>query len=504
MRRTDRLYALVDELRVRAPRPVSRADLARHLEVTPRTVERDISALQQAGVPIWSQRGRGGGYAIDPRWSLPPLNFDATEALAVIAALTAARSMPYAQAGRRAAQKVLAAMTSGEAARAKELAGRLRLGTFGSSGARDIVTAVEQAVERRSTVRLDYRDRQGAITRRLVEAHGLQLDTNGTYLLGWCRMREAPRAFRLDRIVAVADTGEVAPRRRIDGLLGWADDAVPPDVSHTPRDTENDTGTDAGEPGAGRDMPTRTRRGGAPRKTENRTGANPAFAAAIARRLQGVEEASRRGVTTFAVGGTTFLGVDDDDDAVLVRRPTGEDHNLVLRTIGRDELRAAIEEAWAALAPEAAVTAHERAAAKRAELAPITFDDIRRVILELPGAAEGPIWGQDLGFLIGTEKKTRFARFGPPEAGRVGNLLPPDDENTLVILHCEQRPELLAASPDRFFSTPHYGGPGEPGGVIVRLAEHRGPDDLAELAELLEDAWRSVATPDLIAQLDDR
>src|SRR5438552_989561 len=139
MRRADRLYALVEELRARAPRPISRSALSERLEVNTRTVERDILALQHAGVPIWSQRGRGGGYAIDPRWSLPPLNFDATEALAVISALAAARTLPFADAGRRAEQKILAAMHRGEAARAREIAGRLRLGDFGRRGARDIV-----------------------------------------------------------------------------------------------------------------------------------------------------------------------------------------------------------------------------------------------------------------------------------------------------------------------------------------------------------------------------
>jgi hypothetical protein len=48
------------------------------------------------------------------------------------------------------------------------------------------------------------------------------------------------------------------------------------------------------------------------------------------------------------------------------------------------------------------------------------------------------------------------------------------------------------------FTTAHYGAPDEPGAVITRLSEHRGPDDLAEIAELLEDAWREVAPPDLL------
>src|SRR5688500_6886870 len=186
MRRTDRLYALVEELRARAPHPISRLDLADRLEITPRTVERDISALQQAGVPIWSQRGRGGGYAIDAGWSLPPLNFDATEALAVIAALTTARALPFADAGRRAQQKRLAAMPPGEAARAKELAGRGRFGTFGTAAAPRIVSAVEEAIVDRRVVELDYRDRAGTTTTRVVEAHGLHLSGTGTYLVGWC------------------------------------------------------------------------------------------------------------------------------------------------------------------------------------------------------------------------------------------------------------------------------------------------------------------------------
>jgi predicted DNA-binding transcriptional regulator YafY len=483
MRRTDRLYALVEELRARAPRPISRSLLAERLEVTERTVERDISALQQAGVPIWSQRGRGGGYAIDAQWSLPPLNFDATEALAVIAALATAQALPFADAGKRAEQKVLAAMTDGEARRARELAGRLRLGTFGTPVTRDVLVAVEEAVVERRVVELAYRDRGGSSTSRPVEAHGLHLSGTGSYLVGWCRMRDAGRAFRLDRIVSIRLTDEVAPSRELDALLDWVDDAVVPDV------VKGDV------------MPTKgavpTRRWGPPRKAEDVTGTSPAFAVAVATALPGATSADRRGRIACAVSEATFLTVDDTHAVV------GDDR-FVLGRIGRDDLRGAIEDAWRAVAPKRAVTAWARRRAAWEALPPLTHDDVRRVVLSFPAANEGPIWGTDVGFRIGPEKKGRFARFGPPVGNHVGNLLAPDDVDTLVLFACEQKPELLASRADRWFTTAHYGPPDEPGGVITRLAEWRGEDDLGELAEVIEDAWRGVASPALLAELDGR
>ena len=69
--RTDRLYALVEELRVIAPRPRSASWLAGRFEVSVRTVERDISALQQSGVPVWAEAGRSGGYCLDKARTLP-------------------------------------------------------------------------------------------------------------------------------------------------------------------------------------------------------------------------------------------------------------------------------------------------------------------------------------------------------------------------------------------------------------------------------------------------
>jgi len=205
-------------------------------------------------------------------------------------------------------------------------------------------------------------------------------------------------------------------------------------------------------------------------------------------------------VFTYKVDGHVYLTVDIEGTATA-RAPEAE-VDLELGRAGRDEVGGQIEAAWAAHAPKKSVTAYRAARTRWAKRTPITQDDIKRVVLELPGANYGPIWGKDLGFLIGTEKKNRFARFGPPAGGRVGNLLPPDDENSMVLFYCQQKPDLLAASADRYFTTPHYGSIDEPGGVIVRLSEHRGADDLAELAELIEDAWREVASPEMIEQRD--
>src|SRR3954470_7636959 len=87
MNRIDRLYALVEELRAAGSRGRTARRLADHFEVSVRTIERDLSALGQAGVPLATKQGRAGGYALDRSMSLPPLNFTPGEAAAVAVAL---------------------------------------------------------------------------------------------------------------------------------------------------------------------------------------------------------------------------------------------------------------------------------------------------------------------------------------------------------------------------------------------------------------------------------
>lgn len=79
----------MEELRVITPRPRSGRWLAERYEVSVRSIERDISALQQAGTLTWSESGRTGGYCLDPLTSLPPVNFTPSEAVAMAHALGA-------------------------------------------------------------------------------------------------------------------------------------------------------------------------------------------------------------------------------------------------------------------------------------------------------------------------------------------------------------------------------------------------------------------------------
>jgi predicted DNA-binding transcriptional regulator YafY len=216
MNRTDRLYALVEELRAAAPGFRSTTWLAALFEVSSRTIERDLSALQQAGVPIYATPGRRGGYAIDTQHTLPPLNFSAAEVAAVATALAVDAATPFTHAGRSALQKILAVLHEVDAEGTRELASRVRLFDVAATGRPRPPAVVEHAIVQRRVLELDYVDKTGATTTRVVEPVALLGVQPNWYLFAWCRLRDAPRAFRLDRIRGAVMSDEVAPDRGLD------------------------------------------------------------------------------------------------------------------------------------------------------------------------------------------------------------------------------------------------------------------------------------------------
>jgi predicted DNA-binding transcriptional regulator YafY len=224
--RTERLYAIAEELRAAGPAGRTGAWLAAKLEVSTRTIKRDIEGLLQAGLPLWAQAGPGGGYVLDAA-TMPPLNITAAEAAAIAVALAALPALPFAVDGRSALAKVLAAMPATERERAGEIAGRLWMRVPEQAPRPAVARALDEAVRRRHVVVLRFRDRNGEVTERAVEPVALAATGGHWHLLAWCRLRRGPRWFRTDRIVSAHVTNERSPEHDAATLFG-----TPPADAH--------------------------------------------------------------------------------------------------------------------------------------------------------------------------------------------------------------------------------------------------------------------------------
>jgi predicted DNA-binding transcriptional regulator YafY len=196
MRRADRLFELVGCLKA-ADLTTAQA-LAQRLEVSERTVYRDIAALQAQGLPIDGQAGVG--YMLRGRIDLPPLVFDhdQLEALALGLAYVQQVGDPELAAAARAARgKIDAAWTGQEEGLA---ARRVRTAQRPERRAPAFAAALRAAIRIRRIVAFDYRDAQGAASRRQVRPLALTAFSEGWLLIGWCLTREDFRVFRLDRM----------------------------------------------------------------------------------------------------------------------------------------------------------------------------------------------------------------------------------------------------------------------------------------------------------------
>ncbi|MEO0604447.1 MAG: HTH domain-containing protein [Myxococcota bacterium] len=162
MNRTERLYAIVNELQLAAPRGRTAAWLAKRFEVSTRTIKRDMRALHEARVGLVADEGRGGGYSLDRTARLPPIGFTAAEATALAVAIGAAPDLPYRADGQSAMAKILAAMTREQRRTARDVAGRLwvREGQPRSRWAR----VVDEGLRRRVVMHIDYIDERGRTT----------------------------------------------------------------------------------------------------------------------------------------------------------------------------------------------------------------------------------------------------------------------------------------------------------------------------------------------------
>jgi predicted DNA-binding transcriptional regulator YafY len=186
-------------LRRNGSRGCSAERLAREFSVSVRTVKRDLAALENSGAPVWSRPGPGGGYGLAVGASLPPVSLSAAQAVALMAAVSAAPDAPYSDLAAAGIQKILDVLDPRTRARADGLAGRVWVNAP-PSASRAIRSALEDGMADQRVIRISYTSRDGTSTTRDVEPV-LFASTNGQwYLVGWCQVRNAMRWFTVSRI----------------------------------------------------------------------------------------------------------------------------------------------------------------------------------------------------------------------------------------------------------------------------------------------------------------
>lgn len=200
MRRADRLFQIIQVLR-RSSRPVTAGDMARELEVSPRTIYRDIADLMAQRVPISGEAGFG--YVLDDAFDMPPLMLtpDEIEAAVLGAQWVAGRGDPVLAA---AAQDLLAKITSVVPENLRSFVVDPSIGTRPAVNTTpdglDIARARAWIREGRK-IFIAYRDERGEATRRVIWPVIIGYFEHARMLAGWCELRQDFRHFRTDRII---------------------------------------------------------------------------------------------------------------------------------------------------------------------------------------------------------------------------------------------------------------------------------------------------------------
>ena len=210
--RADRLVSVLLLLQARGQ--VTAAEVAEELEVSERTARRDLEALGMAGVPVYSQRGRGGGWRLvgGARTDLSGLRADEARALFLVAG-SAASATPEVRAALR---KLLRALPEPFRPTAEAASGAVLVDTRGWGTARDdrpppaALGDLQRAVVDGVRVELGYTARDGARTTRVVHPLGLAAKRHVWYLVA--DTDAGLRTFRVDRVGAVRLTGEPVVR----------------------------------------------------------------------------------------------------------------------------------------------------------------------------------------------------------------------------------------------------------------------------------------------------
>jgi predicted DNA-binding transcriptional regulator YafY len=214
MRRADRLFRIVQLLR--GGRLQTARSLAQKLQVSERTIYRDVQDLQLSGVPILGEAGVG--YTLRRDYDLPPLMFDSREITALVLGsrmVAAWGDAELASAANDALRKIEAVLTP--ALRDRIDAVPLHVPSYGlrnQGAAREVLEQLRGAIESSHVVQVIYGDEKDRMTERRLRPMALLFWGNVWTLVAWCELRVDFRSFRVDRFKSLRQLDETFAQER--------------------------------------------------------------------------------------------------------------------------------------------------------------------------------------------------------------------------------------------------------------------------------------------------
>lgn len=206
MNRIDRLFAILLELQHK--RRLRAADLARQFEISKRTIYRDMSALNQMGVPIAAMPGEG--FELVEGFYLPPLMFNENEAVALtlgLRLLTQQAAGSVIQSADSASAKIKVALPEQVRAQSEALSGIIEFLLPPEKFNLDdpLLLTLQKAIRQKQIVHIRYHSySRDAVSERDIEPYRLFYSTGVWYVEGYCRLRKDVRMFRLSRLEALS------------------------------------------------------------------------------------------------------------------------------------------------------------------------------------------------------------------------------------------------------------------------------------------------------------
>lgn len=201
MRKADRLFEIIETMRA-TNKAVTAADLSAELNVSERTIYRDIAGLQGQGVPIEGEAGIG--YVLRPGFHLPPLMFTLEELEAVVLGARLAGQRGD-EALEKAADRVVSKVKSVVPDHMRNRMERVALFAppiYGQMGAVDM-GQVRDCIRNEQKMKIQYRDLNDRVSDRVLWPVAVAFFAESTLLAAWCELRNDFRHFRIDRITDI-------------------------------------------------------------------------------------------------------------------------------------------------------------------------------------------------------------------------------------------------------------------------------------------------------------